>query len=237
MAPARTMVQLHSPLKLSLSTRHQPRTSIFTLPDDILLLIIGFVGVKEILTLRKVRKPPCAHPITDADPRPNYVTPRVVQTSKRLCSMTKLRWVWSNAMKKHVIDKGLPVPAAAGIEAVSASAVDLESRTVHAAKFHENWYSDRPTVRRSIVFHDEYHESASERPPVRQVLFLPGRDGQYLVTVTRWTIICWEVPLQGGQAYRVAEWPCEPFHHIEKVVVNEDPESKATLACICGQQS
>ncbi|KAL6302334.1 hypothetical protein BKA93DRAFT_751237 [Sparassis latifolia] len=34
------------------------------------------------------------------------------KTSKRFYSMTKLRWVWYDAMKRHVIAKSLPVPAA-----------------------------------------------------------------------------------------------------------------------------
>ncbi|TCD60584.1 hypothetical protein EIP91_009842 [Steccherinum ochraceum] len=211
MPPARTMVLVKSPLKLSVKTTRSCSScscgnsnpfGFFTLPDDVLLLIIGFANVKEILTLRK--------------------------TSKRLYSMTKLRWVWSNAMKRHIIDKGLPVPAADGIKQPSVSAVDLESRIVHAAKFHENWYSDRPTPRRTIIFRDGHLGSVS------QVLFLPGRDGQYLVTVARKMITCWEVPLDGSDAYRLAEWRCEPELTIEKVVVNEDATSTATMACICG---
>ncbi|KAH8085955.1 hypothetical protein BXZ70DRAFT_956621 [Cristinia sonorae] len=209
MPSVRTMVQVKSPLKLSLTTRSP--TGIFTLPDDILLLIIGFVGVKEILTLRK--------------------------TSKRLYSMTKLRWVWSNAIKQHVIDKGLPVPAAEGIKKVPASAVDLESRTVHAAKFHENWYSSNPTPRRTITFYGENFGPIIERSPVKQVLFLPGKNGQYLVTVSRRMITCWEVPLDGAEAYKVAEWTCTLDTTIEKVIVNEDSKSPATLACICGHYS
>lgn len=152
--------------------------------------------------------------------------------------MTKLRWVWSNALKRHVIDKGLPVPAAGGIKEFSASAVDLELRTVHAAKFHENWYSSKPTPRKTITFQDIHVGFGSDRSPVKQVLFLHGSDGQYLVTVSRRTISCWEVPLEGVQAYRVAEWQCEGHLMVEKVMLNEDPKnSLATLACICGDNA
>ena len=221
------MVQVKSPLKLSVTTKSQ--TGIFTLPDDVLLLIIGFMGVREILTLRKVRTSGICQPTTLAS-----ITLLNRQTSKRLYSMTKLRWVWSNAIKKHVIDKGLPVPAAEGIKATAVSAVDLESRAVHAAKFHENWYSDRPTPRKTIVFHDEHLSPTSERFPVRQVLFLPGRNGQYLATASKRAVTCWEVPLDGVDAYKVAEWHCEPHLCVEKLVVNEDPKSSATVACICG---
>ncbi|OBZ70872.1 hypothetical protein A0H81_09140 [Grifola frondosa] len=181
------------------------RTGIFSVPDDILLLIISYVEVKDILSLRK--------------------------TSRRLYSMTKLRWVWSDALKRHIIDRGLPVPAAdANLRAFSAG--DLEARAVHAAKLHENWYSAHPRYRQSIEFQadrilpDDYVDK--HKSTVSQVLFLKGHNGELLVTVVDRIITCWEVPLDGSGAYRVAEWVSRT--KIEQVVVNDDPKSDMVLA-------
>ncbi|KAH9947000.1 hypothetical protein B0H21DRAFT_741288, partial [Amylocystis lapponica] len=184
--------------------------TIHSLPDDVLLLIISFVDVRDILALRK--------------------------TSKRLYSMTKLRWVWSDAMKRHVIDKGLPVPAAdADIKAFSAE--HLEARAVHAARFHENWCSPAPRPRRTLEFNADrtLPEELPEqhRGTIDKVLFLAGRNGEFLVTVTGRVITCWEVPLDGSGAYRVAEWISGK--RVEQVIANEDPKSEAVLAFVTGE--
>ncbi|KAI0916415.1 hypothetical protein AcW1_008854 [Taiwanofungus camphoratus] len=194
----------------SLSLRAE--ATIHCLPDDLLLLIIGFVDVKDILALRK--------------------------TSRRFYSMTKLRWVWHDAMKRHVIDKGLPVPAA-GIDLKTFSAEHLEARAVHAARFHENWCSPQPKPRRSIEFHaakclpEETPEQ--HRPTVSQVLFLPGCNGEFLVTLVGRTITCWEVPLDGSGAYRVAEWVSS--QKVDQIIVNEEAGSRAVLAYVTGDTS
>ncbi|KAL4243869.1 hypothetical protein ABKN59_010758 [Abortiporus biennis] len=188
--------------------------SLFSLPDDVLLLVISFLGVKDILQLR--------------------------QTSKRLYLMTKLRWVWSNAMKRQVIDKGLPVPASVDADLKEISAQHLEARAVHAAKFHENWYSSRPTPRRSIEFAAEvpFPDSVTfseNHPPkfvVRQVRFLPGRNGEVIVTSVNRFVTCWEVPLDGSGAYRIAEWQAP--RSVEQLLVNEDPRHPVQLACMTG---
>ncbi|GBE80654.1 hypothetical protein BKA93DRAFT_801705 [Sparassis latifolia] len=183
------------------------RTSIYSLPDDLLLLIISYVELKDILALRK--------------------------TSKRFYSMTKLRWVWYDAMKRHVIAKGLPVPAA-DVDLRVFSAEHLEARAVHAAKFHDNWCSPQPKPRHSIEFHaerclpDELPQDL--KTTVKHVFFLPGRNGEFLVTVVGRVITCWEVPLDGSGAYRVAEWVSSS--RVEQAVVNEDPKNEAVLTFV-----
>ncbi|OCH93728.1 hypothetical protein OBBRIDRAFT_770939 [Obba rivulosa] len=193
------------------------RASLAALPDDILLLIINFLYVKDILCLR--------------------------QTSRRLHGLTKLRWVWHSAIQRHVIDRGLPIPAAAA-DLRGLSAAHLEARVVHAARFHENWNAPRPAPRRSVKFDADPADladvapdemPAAPRPVVKQVLFLPGRSGEYVVTLVGRTIACWEVPLDGSGAYRVAVW--ESPVAVDQVVVNEDPTHEAVVAFTSGDKA
>lgn len=65
---------------------------------------------------------------------------------------------------------------------------------------------------------------------VRKVLFLTGRSGEFLVILVDRTIECWEVPLDGSGAYRIAEWTDE--HGIEQLIVNQDPKHPAEVAYI-----
>lgn len=149
------------------------------------------------------------------------------QTSKKFHELTKLRWVWSDAVKRHVIDKGLPVPAAAsGIKALSAK--HLEARAVHAAKFNDNWYSAQPKPRGAVEFQVGAAISDGTSAAVKEVLFLRGRCGEFLLTLTGKTIECWEVPLDGSGAYRIAEWTDD--HGIEQLVVNQDPMHDVEVA-------
>ena len=143
--------------------------------------------------------------------------------------------MWSDAVKRHVIDRGLPVPAASvgGIKALSAQ--HLESRAIHAAKFNDNWYSSHPKPRGAIEFMLEGVEPDGAPVPVRQVLFLKGRSGEFLATLAGKSIVVWEVPLDGSGAYRVAEWMDE--HGIEQLVVNEDPNHPVELAYVSKDRS
>jgi len=206
-------------------------TSLAALPDDILLLIINFLYVRDILSVRQVSamRPARSHALTN------------LQTSRRFHHLTKLRWVWHNAIKRHVIDRGLPIPAAAS-DLRGLSAEHLETRVIHAARFHENWNSAQPKPRRLIKFDaDEAPEAVSEEDPprqsslVKQVLFLPGRSGEYVVTLVERTISCWEVPLDGSGAYRVAVW--ENPSAVDQIVVNEDSKHDAALAFTSGEKT
>ncbi|KIP11576.1 hypothetical protein PHLGIDRAFT_63566 [Phlebiopsis gigantea 11061_1 CR5-6] len=175
--------------------------TIHALADDVVLMIISFIEVKDILSLR--------------------------QTSKKFYSLTKLRWVWTNAVKRHVIDKGLPVPASSsGLKAFSSG--HLEARAVHAAKLHDNWYSKHPKPRRAVEFSLDRIEGDERPPAVNQVLFLTGRSGEFIVTLAGGVITAWEVPLDGSGAYRIAEWMHD--NAVEQIVVNQDPGHDVELA-------
>ncbi|EKM54201.1 uncharacterized protein PHACADRAFT_257879 [Phanerochaete carnosa HHB-10118-sp] len=178
---------------------HGPKT-ILSLPDDIMLEIITFIRVKDILALR--------------------------QTCKKLCRLTKSRWVWTNAVKRHALGKGLPIPASnPGLKSLSAA--HLEARVVHAAKLHDNWYSKNPTPRRAIEFQarcmlDEVADTPAS--PVSQVLFMPARSGEFLLVLAGKRLSCWEVPLDGSGAYEIV---CvhEDGVNIEQVIVNQESDN------------
>jgi hypothetical protein len=131
--------------------------------------------------------------------------------------------VWSDAVQRLFIDRGLPIPAAPttdlGIKALSSQ--HLETRAVHSAKLNENWYSMQPAPRRAIDFQVQTRDSDGRPMAIREILFLKGRCGEFILTLTGDTIECWEVPLDGSGAYRVAEW--SEVYGIEQLLVNEDP--------------
>ncbi|PCH36145.1 hypothetical protein WOLCODRAFT_140239 [Wolfiporia cocos MD-104 SS10] len=183
------------------------RTGIQSLPNDVLLLILVNVGVRDVLALRK--------------------------TCKQLRDLSRTRWLWLYFLKGRVIDQGLPVPGK-DVNLSALSDRDLEARVLRASKFHENWCSPHPAARRRVEF-DAYRtivddSAEAHKPTVRHVCFLPGHNGELLITVVGRIITCWEVPLDCGDVYRVAEWVCDV--HPEQVIVNDDPKAVAVLAFV-----
>jgi hypothetical protein len=175
-----------------------------------LLLVISLIGVEDILALR--------------------------MTSKRFSSVTKQRWVWSDVLKHHIIDRKLPVPAfIADLKFLSAK--ELETRAIHASRFHRNWSSSHPRSRRSVEFRAREptieEVSSLQLPdvyphPISQVLFLTGYNGEFLITVEQSRVACWEIPFEGSQAYLVAE-RCIPDCVIDGLVVNDDSDNEGML--------
>ncbi|TFY59498.1 hypothetical protein EVG20_g7773 [Dentipellis fragilis] len=192
-----------------------PGASVMSLPDDILLLIISFVGVNDIVALR--------------------------MTSKRFAAVSNLRWVWSDALKRHVIDRNIPIPGYPG-DLKSLSSKDLEIRALHATRFQENWCSNRPRTKRCFQFNVDDSDDADanaagasltrEHPaPVSHVLFVPGSNGELIITVSGTSCItCWEVPLSGSESFIVAESKMPKNHIIDGIAVNTDPKSEGLLA-------
>lgn len=150
--------------------------------------------------------------------------------------MSKLRWVWYDAMKRHVVQKGLPIPAASIADLKALDAEHLEARAVHAARFHDNWNSAHPVSKKAIEFSavtyldDALPDESYSRSSVTHLSFLPGRNGKYLVSVVGRVLTCWEVPLGETEAYAVAEWVAS--RKIEQVIVNDDPQAEVVLAYI-----
>lgn len=156
--------------------------------------------------------------------------------------MTKLRWIWSDAVKRHITDKGLPLPAARS-DLKTLSAEHLEARTIHAAKFHDNWYSKRPAPQRAVEFYVDEHppengpEESQESCKISTVLFLPGRNGEFLIILGDGVITCWEVPLDGSEAYRFAEYKEISGNRIKQLIVNDDPTHPVQLAYLAEDAS
>ncbi|CAL1706693.1 unnamed protein product [Somion occarium] len=186
-APKELMADLKGSLAPSTSFTVDREWPLNGLPDDLLLLILSFTEVMDIIRLR--------------------------QTCKRMYKLTKLRWVWSTAIRRLVNEKRLTVPAL-NHDTKAFSVKHFETRAVHAVKFHENWHSPQPSPRHRIRI--QTLDSA-----IKKVFFLPGRKGEILVTVTNRTIACWEVPLMGSEGFCIAKLvsPAD----IYDVVINEVP--------------
>ncbi|KAI0305659.1 hypothetical protein B0F90DRAFT_1699804 [Multifurca ochricompacta] len=198
------------PISTSSIILPRPSPGLTSLPDDVLLLVISLIGVEDILTLR--------------------------MTSKRFSSVTKQRWVWSDVLKHHVIDKRLPVPAFIA-DLKSLSAKELEVRVIHASRFHRNWSSLQPRSRRNVDFYarEPINEEASSLTlldvhphPISQVHFPPGYNGELLITVEESRVACWEIPFEGSEAFLVAERYLNGSV-IDGLVVNDDPDNEAML--------
>jgi len=150
--------------------------------------------------------------------------------------------VWSDALKHHVIDRRLPVPAfIADLKTLSAK--ELEVRAIHASRFHRNWCSLHPHPMRNVDFptREPIANDAStlqlsdDHPhPVSQVLFPPGYNGELLITVEQDRIACWEIPFEGSEAFLVAERYL-PERVIDGLVINDDPDSEGMLIVMSSQ--
>ncbi len=138
-------------------------------------------------------------------------------------------------MARLIKHQGLSIPAidVDFVDFKAFSSSQLEARVVHASKFHDNWSSQHPKARRVVRFTADPPEvfqssETQESCSVKQVLFLTGRNGEFLVTLAGGMITCWEVPLDGSRAYRVADWTANK--DIQQVVANQDPEHCVDLA-------
>ncbi|KAI0325549.1 hypothetical protein GY45DRAFT_1340021 [Cubamyces sp. BRFM 1775] len=111
--------------------------------------------------------------------------------------MIKLCWVWYDAMKRHVMQKGLPIPAASLDDLKALDAEHLEARAVHAAKFHDNWNAPHPVSKKAVecsavmYLDDVLPEEGYGQSAVTHLSFLPGRNGKHLITAVGRVLACW----------------------------------------------
>ncbi|KAI0755901.1 hypothetical protein BC629DRAFT_1598355 [Irpex lacteus] len=204
-----TLSQLASDLKLDCdhnSDVSDNKVDLYTLPDEVLLHIISHVPVKGVVTLRK--------------------------TSKRLYGLTNSRSVWRDAVKRDVIDRGLPMAAAhveGGIDALSAQ--ELESYAISVAQFNESWYSATPQLRKDVEFKAFMWHYPGQHSDIREVFF-KGVSGEFLIVISGDTTVVWEVPFDGAR-------PCRKVTNftlgggVRDVVVNDDPNHINALAWMC----
>lgn len=132
-------------------------------------------------------------------------------------------------MKRQIINKGLRVPAADSEGLRTLTSHDIETRAVHAARFHENWISGHPRVKRSQKFTVKDTINPNRLTCVR---FLKSRKGELVLTVVNGRVImCWEVPLGlRTEPLKIAQWDELDLGFIVDIVVNEDPNSPALFA-------
>lgn len=144
--------------------------------------------------------------------------------------------MWSDVLKHQIIDRKLPVPAFIA-DLKSLSSKELETRAIHASRFHRNWSSSHPRSRRSVEFRAREptieEVSSLQLPdvyphPISQVLFPAGYNGELLITVEQNRVACWEVPFEGSEAFLVAE-RCIPDCVIDGLVVNDDSDNEGML--------
>lgn len=139
--------------------------------------------------------------------------------------LSKLRWVWSTAIKRLMVERQLTIPAL-GLDVDAFSAKHFETRAVHAIKFHENWHSERPAPKRKVKIQLK-PKPGEAFGSIRRVFFLPGKKGEILVTVTQRSIACWEVPLGGSEGFCLAEIVAPG--DIRDAIVNEDPNHETQI--------
>ncbi|EIN11615.1 hypothetical protein PUNSTDRAFT_131772 [Punctularia strigosozonata HHB-11173 SS5] len=183
------------------------------LPDDLVLHLFTFLAVDDILSLRR--------------------------TSKRFGAVTRTRWVWQDALARHVLARRLPIPAPEHFDPRTASARALELRAVRAARLDRNWRSGSPKPTRSSSLPLSLFTLCSilctgvdVGDSVSQICFLPGSGGERLVAVFRQSmLVCLDVPLCGADPRAVAMW-FPPSGSSLEIVANEDPASAGQLAVV-----
>ncbi|KAF8512389.1 hypothetical protein JB92DRAFT_280026 [Gautieria morchelliformis] len=175
------------------------------LPNEVIVEFICLLAVEDIISLR--------------------------MTCQKLYALTRLRCVWHTALHHHVIARGLSVPSPypiSGERYLAASSFDIESRTVHASRLHNNFTSEDPgpRVTRAVkipsVVGDLDDIDPSERlNRISEVAFLNTASGhQYLVAAySLYRLGCWEISPDGGSVYLVALWTSQ--HLIRRIRVNE----------------
>lgn len=207
------------------------------LPEDIILHILTFLNVQDILSLRSVSNSFLS--IATA------VDDRTLQTCIQLSKVTRLRWVWFDALARHVLSQGLVVPKPMP-DLNAASARDLERNTVRATRLHDNWSTACPVPRRKFEFDagalakfagvdidGDDADSSADKPHagVSQVLCLPGSGGEVILSVLgRRHIVVARAPMGKSYATALAHWTAPEGHSNLEICANQDLASEATFA-------
>lgn len=161
----------------------------------------------------------------------------LLQTSKRMAIVSRLRTIWHHAYITQVLLPGLPLPFPQTRTPSLLSAISLEHIVRRSLRIGKFWSSKNTKPTQTVVFR------ASEATNVTDVRFLPGRGGRYVVTVSKgiWSVItCWDVGCEfdvatfdkvtvPGGARKVAEW-CPKGAIFSGFIVNSDPSSDGVLA-------
>ncbi|KAJ7614665.1 hypothetical protein DFH06DRAFT_1063107 [Mycena polygramma] len=142
-----------------------------TLPTDIIIIVIKYLGVKDLMKLR--------------------------QTCKDFLEITKLRSVWHDLLQTEVIQRNIPIPGLAGRDLATLTSKELESSFADALCLRKNWISPSPVPIHRVTFRT-IDEPQSQ---VVSVAFLPAQDkSRWLVSLSLttnnqrlYTLQCWDL--------------------------------------------
>lgn len=149
------------------------------------------------------------------------------QTCKAFLAATGSRSTWLRLIHIYESEHDLPVELDAQ-DSHLQSATILENRLRRALELRRNWSSPTPLPTRHVTI-----KCSSTHPEqVFTLTFLPGRGGQWLLSVSEITgygdavVRCWDLKAQppaisASMALR---------HVVTTVVVNADPRANATFA-------
>lgn len=183
------------------------------LPDDLLIHIFSFLNVPDILCFRQVSL---------IGRNPLHADLCSIQTCRRINGLSSLRIIWLNACTTNILEKFYPFPSIA-LDTISEA--ELERRTRHAYRLSLAWLSPpeswRPRTETSM--------QNTPATPISDIHFVPGREGRWLLTVSKgiWSVITlWDL-LNGPS--KVSEW--SPKGAIfTGFVVNNDVASEGVVA-------
>ncbi|KAH9940738.1 uncharacterized protein BXZ73DRAFT_98568 [Epithele typhae] len=148
------------------------------LPIDILFQLCAALDVNDILSLR--------------------------QTCKSLCTVTRERCVWHQALISRFVRSGLPTPGLHETDLTSLPSAALEHLVVCAHRLHSNWTSPRPQATRRADIHPTHRAWPAIGARNLAAEFLAGHGGRYLLTLTlfdsstesnnrRFSFECWDL--------------------------------------------
>ena len=183
-----------------------------TLDDDTLIYVFAFLAVPEILSIRQVTSP-----VSGSTSGRSWIIRS--QTCWRIYRLSSLRIVWLNACVTHILNRRYPFPPFP-IDAMDAP--ELERRTRHAYHLATKWQSTSCEPEKMVIF------DATSATPLTDLRFLPGRDGKWLLTVSKgiWSVMSlWDI---GDGLRRIVDWSPKDGQ-LHGFAVNTDPDSPATL--------
>ncbi|KAJ7825421.1 hypothetical protein B0H14DRAFT_2820863 [Mycena olivaceomarginata] len=172
------------------------------LPTDIFLIVLKYIGVKDLMRLR--------------------------QTCKDFLQITQLRSVWHELLQTEVIQRNIPIPRLAGRSLAVLTSRELESCLADALRLRKNWISPSPVPMHSFTF----KIVDTPRSQVVSLTFLPARDHRWLISLALTTggdrifmLQCWDIMLDSPTC--IARRTLSDFRGFR---INTEPSHPAVMA-------
>lgn len=143
-------------------------------------------------------------------------------------TISRQRIVWVNACTSNILDRGYPFPRAVPLDLMSV--MELEIQTRHAHRLSSGWLSGFRIGRAPRMQLEFYARSSTG---VKDVYFVPGHGGKFLLTISKgiWFVITvWDITGDDPDgACKCSEWSPRGVI-IKAIAFNTDKDSQATLA-------